>query len=189
MTEFLKKNAVFLAAFLTICIIMAGAAFSVKKFTASDVTISDVLNTGIASTDLSVILSEESDNPSVMGERRLSQQVTVTTKDGTVPVSGKVVKSRDGFYPGTYELTFSNNAILNTTATVEVMVDAMPGDEVHILVGDKDSGYREFATVEVEQPGVVAFDTGILQNYTISTTDIQGAQEAMADILSSVSEN
>ena len=32
------------------------------------------------------------------------------------------------------------------------------------------------------------FDTNILQDYTLSTTDIMGAQEAMACVLSSESE-
>lgn len=185
MTEFTKKNVAFLAALLTICAIMACSAKSVQKFVTTDVVISQEAHSGVENGDASVLLGNGNDGPEVMGQKRLSQLVTVTTNDGTVPVSGRVVKSKDDFYPGTYELTFANNAILSSHATVEVRIDAAPGDVVHVLTGDKDSGYKEYTTVEVDKPGVVAFDTNILQSYTLSTTDIKGAQEAMADILSS----
>ena len=114
---------------------------------------------------------------------RLSQRVTVKTDEGTLPFSGTITKSRDAFYPGTYKVVFSNNAILTDTATVEVKIQANKGETVYVLTGNKDSGYSQYAEVVVTEPDCVKFQTNILQNYTISTTDICGAQEAMASLV------
>ena len=67
-------------------------------------------------------------------------------------------------------------------ATVEVEMDVLKGDEVYILTGDKDSGYTEYAVVTVDKYNTVRFSTDMLQTYTLSTTNIAAAQEAMAGI-------
>ena len=64
-------------------------------------------------------------------------------------------------------------------------MDIKKGEEVYILIGDKDSGYTEYACVTAKEDNLVSFDTNILQDYTLSKTDIKSAQEAMADIFSS----
>ena len=114
---------------------------------------------------------------------RLSQRVTVVDDTGLLPYSGTITKLQDAFYPGTYKLNFSSNAILTETVTVVIDIDVKQGEEVYILTGDKDTGYREYAVVTTAEPNRVEFTTSILQNYTLSTTDICSAQEAMADIV------
>jgi hypothetical protein len=117
----------------------------------------------------------------LLNERgRLTQRVTIFDENGTLPISGTVTKSQDGFYPGTYELTFSKNVILNKTATIQVKMDVEAGQPVYILTGNKEKGYREVAVVVADEDKCVSFDTQLLQKYTLSTTDICGAQEAMA---------
>lgn len=111
---------------------------------------------------------------------RLTQRVTIYDENGTLPISGTVTKSQDAFYPGTYELTFSRNAILNDEVTVQVKLDVEEGEPVYILTGNKEKGYREVAVVAADSNKCVSFGTQLLQNYTLSTTDICGAQEAMA---------
>ena len=120
----------------------------------------------------------------VLAGRRLSQKLTVTTDDGAVVSSGTVTKIQDDFYPGSYKITFSKKAILTSKAVVEVQMDVKKGDDVYILIGDKDSGYTEYACVTAKEDNLVSFDTNILQDYTLSKTDIKSAQEAMADIFS-----
>ena len=114
---------------------------------------------------------------------RLSQRVTVKTDEGTLPFSGTITKSQDAFYPGTYKVVFSNNAILTDTATVEVKIQVKKGETVYVLTGNKDNGYSQYDEVIVTETDCVKFQTNILQNYTISTTDICGAQEAMASLV------
>ncbi|MDC7294793.1 MULTISPECIES: hypothetical protein [unclassified Butyrivibrio] len=117
----------------------------------------------------------------ILNERgRLTQRVTIYDESGTLPISGTVTKSQDAFYPGTYELTFSRNAILNDKATVQVKMDVEEGQPVYILTGNKEKGYREVAVTTADSNKCVSFETQLLQNYTLSTTDISGAQEAMA---------
>ncbi len=185
MAEITKKNAVFLAALLTICIIMACSAISVRSFSFDDTAYDKESVSSVESSAISDIIVGAG-RGTVNEDIRLSQQVTVTTDEGTIPVSGKIVKSKDEFYPETYELSFSKNAILSSEATIEVkMASAKAGDRVYVLIGNKNNGYREYATVDVQADGKVAFSTNIIQNYTLSTTNIKGAQEAMADLLSS----
>ena len=115
---------------------------------------------------------------------RLTQRVTVKDdNDEMLPYSGTVTKAQDDFYPGTYEITFNQNDLLPNKATVEVEMDVLKGDEVYVLTGDKDSGYTEYAVVTVDKYNTVRFTTDMLQTYTLSTTNIAAAQEAMAGIV------
>ncbi|MBE5825730.1 MAG: hypothetical protein E7307_03745 [Butyrivibrio sp.] len=116
-------------------------------------------------------------------DTRLSQQVTVTTKKGFMTVGGTVTKCDDEFYPGTYEVKFSKKSILASSARVSVKMDVEPGDTVYVLTGSKETGYRQYATVTAAGDGLVAFNTNVIRDYTISTTDIQGAQKAMETLL------
>ena len=113
---------------------------------------------------------------------RFTQRVTVKDdNDEMLPYSGTITKDPDSFYPGTYEISF--NDLLPNKATVEVEMDVLKGDEVYILTGDKDSGYTEYAVVTVDKYNTVRFSTDMLQTYTLSTTNIAAAQEAMAGIV------
>ncbi|WP_024865043.1 hypothetical protein [Butyrivibrio sp. FCS014] len=114
-----------------------------------------------------------------LSDTRLSQQVTVTTLNGFMTVGGTVTKCEDEFYPGTYEVKFSRKTILPSSAMVSVKLDVTPGDTVYVLTGSKDTGYRQYASVTAGENGLVAFNTNVIRDYTISTTDIQGAQKAM----------
>ncbi len=120
------------------------------------------------------------DETGTTGSRRLSQKLTVTDVNGLVPVSGTVKKVRDDFYPGTYEIRFSRNTVLGYAAEVEACIDVKKGNKVYILTGNKESGYREYAEAVASEDGVVTFETGILQDYTVSTTDIKSAQIVLA---------
>ena len=114
---------------------------------------------------------------------RMTQRVTIVSKAGVLPISGTVTKVQDAFYPGTYEVKFSNKAILNGSASVRVSLNVREGEQVYILTGSRETGYTEYAVVTAQTDNVVVFDTGIIQDYTISTTDIISAQEAMASIM------
>ena len=128
----------------------------------------------------------EDEDGEVLAGRRLSQKLTVTTDDGVSVASGTVTKIQDEFYPESYKITFSKKAILTSKAVVEVSIEGVKKDDtVYILIGDKDSGYTEYACVKAKDDNLVSFDTNILQDYTLSKTDIKSAQEAMADMLSS----
>ena len=94
-----------------------------------------------------------------------------------------MVKAQDAFYPGTYEVKFSNKAILTDTASVRVSLSVKEGEQVHILTGNKEKGYREYTVVTAQADNVISFDTSVIQDYTISTTDIISAQEAMASLM------
>lgn len=114
---------------------------------------------------------------------RLTQRVTVVSGDSVLPISGTVAKAQDAFYPGTYEVKFSNKAILTDIASVRVSLHVKEGDQVYVLTGDRDKGYTEYAIVTAEADNVISFDTSVIQDYTISTTDIISAQEAMASLM------
>lgn len=114
---------------------------------------------------------------------RLTQRVTIVSGDSVLPISGTVAKAQDAFYPGTYEVKFSNKAILTDVASVRVSLNIKEGDQVYVLTGDRDKGYKEYTVVTAEADNVVSFDTSVIQDYTISTTDIISAQEAMASIM------
>jgi hypothetical protein len=114
---------------------------------------------------------------------RMTQRVTIISNEGVLPISGTVTKALDAFYPGTYEVKFSNKAILTGTASVRVSLNVKEGDSVYILTGDRENGYTEYDVVVAKADNVVSFDTSIIQDYTISTTDIISAQEAMASIM------
>ena len=111
---------------------------------------------------------------------RMTQRVTIFSENGVLPISGTVTKTQDAYYPGTYELKFGNKAILSSDANVCVSLNVNKGDKVYILTGDRENGYVEYKTVEAQQDNMIAFDTSVIQDYTLSTTDIVSAQEAMA---------
>ncbi len=114
---------------------------------------------------------------------RFTQRVTVFNEAGTLPYSGTIVKTQDAFYPGTYNISFSSNAIMTSEVTVRINMNVQKGDRVYVLTGNKDDGYREYSVIDVEEDNKIEFTTMVLQNYTVSTTDICSAQEAMADIV------
>ena len=182
MTTVRMKILAFLTVFVTVCSVLAVAAFGGSG---------DINENGklyIATTDeFDRLFRGEDDirDGEVMGSKRLSQNITVTDDNGTLSVGGTVTKDQDPFYPGTYTVSFSKNSILSSRVKVEVGMKVNKGDTVYVLVGDKEKGYSEFATVVATQDNMVTFGTNILQDYTLSTTDIIGAQEAMACVLSS----
>lgn len=173
--------------FLTICIAFAGFRLLFIDDTSHALEVTEGVYTGV-SDELMVLLEEpmeEEEEAQVMGARRFSQKITVTTEKGVLPVGGTLIKEKNAFYPGTYELSFSSQEMpLDTKAKVNVAMDVQKGEKVYIVVGDKDSGYREFATVVATENDHVCFSTTVLRDFTLSTTDICSAQQAMNDILS-----
>ncbi len=113
---------------------------------------------------------------------RLTQRVTVVSDGNVLPISGTVTKMQDAFYPGTYEVRFSKNATLRKTATVTVKIDVPAGKTVYILTGNKQDGYTEVAQAVADEGKRVSFETSELVNFTISETDIIGAQEALLSV-------
>ncbi len=185
MTKTRKMGMMLLVTFLISCVIFAGAVF-ITDNASKDKGTSDSVQNGVSDA-LITLLDATTDHGSeaeVKGERRLTQKLTVITEDGSLSVSGTVTKAQDAFYPGTYEIKFGHNAILSSKATVQVSMDVKRGEKVYILIGDRDKGYTEYASVVAVENNKVAFSTNILQDYTLSTTDISGAQEAMAGIFS-----
>ena len=178
-----KVGMMVLVMFLIGCIVFAG--FAIQKDKKMVGSTRDEAYISALKTLLDIVGIDEEDSASVLAGRRLSQKLTVTTEDGVVTNGGTVTKIQDEFYPGSYKISFTNKTILTSRARVEVAIDVKKGDEVYILIGDKNSGYTEYATVTAKEENLVAFDTNILQDYTISTTDIKSAQEAMADIFAS----
>lgn len=111
---------------------------------------------------------------------RMTQRVTIVSDSGVLPISGTVTKAQDAYYPGTYELKFGNNAMLTSEADIYVSLNVKRGDKVYILTGDRENGYVEYKMIEAQEDNRISFGTNIIQDYTISTTDIISAQEAMA---------
>ena len=182
MTKTGKKVLVFLAGFVIACVVLVIATSSGLSTNIRH----GELYTGTTDEFEGLVHSgEDASDADVMGSKRLSQNVTVVSENGTLALGGTVTKSQDPFYPGTYELNFSKKAILSSRAEVEVKMNVKAGDKVYVLVGDKDTGYSEFATVTAQEDNVVSFETNIIQDYTLSLTDVKGAQEAMACVLSS----
>ncbi len=114
---------------------------------------------------------------------RMTQRVTIVSDNGVLPISGTVTKEQDAYYPGTYELKFGTNAILTSEADVYVSLNVKQGDKVYILTGDRENGYVEYKMIEAQEDNRISFGTSVLQDYTISTTDIVSAQEAMASVM------
>ena len=169
MTKTRKNMLIVLVTMLLMISVIAGAAVLVKTGSEANMDISYSLNKRLGDD---------------YGEHiRLSQRVTVNNEEGTLPYSGTIIKSEDAFYPGTYKVTFSKNAILSQTVMVNVKFDVPQGETVYILTGNKDCGYSQYAVVKTKEDNSVEFETNILQNYTLSTTDICGAQEAMASLI------
>ena len=189
MTKARKAAMAVLVTFLLLCMIFAGFAVYADRETTTNSN-SEAYNAvaeallGIAGVEV-----ENQDSASVLSGRRLSQKLTVTTEDGVIVSGGTVTKIQDDFYPGSYKISFTKKAILTSRAEVEVAMDVKKGDEVYILIGDKDSGYTEYACVTAKEDNLVSFTTNILQDYTLSMTDIKSAQEAMADIFSTETGN
>ncbi len=117
-------------------------------------------------------------------ENRLSQQVAVVSGEDAFRESGTITKVRDPYYPGTYRINFSERTILTNRAKVVVTMDVKAGEKVHVLLGDKEKGYTEYLTVMATEDGKAAFYTNILQDYTLSTTDICAAQKSVESMLS-----
>ena len=191
-----KTLIAFLVTVLLICTFLAGSAISSRSKASSEMEMdSDVYNT--AETTLKSFLGME-DSSSAGGREnsgdndpldpidssaRMTQRVTVLNENGVLPISGTVSKSQDAYYPGTYELKFSNKAILTSKATVQVVMDVEPGEQVYILTGDKDKGYRQVGVVEANTDNIVLFETAVIQDYTLSKTDIMSAQAAVASVM------
>ena len=179
-----KAATLVLVMFLIGCIAFAGfAVYSDKQSSTDSYRESHNAVTGALMELAGVEINDESGD--VLAGKRLSQKLIVTNDSGAVVAGGTVTKIQDDFYPDSYKITFSKKAILTSRAVVEVTMDIKKGEEVYILIGDKDSGYTEYACVTAKEDNLVSFDTNILQDYTLSKTDIKSAQEAMADIFSS----
>ncbi len=129
--------------------------------------------------------SKPKDDDKMIGSdgARLTQRVTIVSDSGVLPISGTVTKVQDAYYPGTYELKFGNNAILTEDASIYVSLHVNEGDTVYILTGDRENGYVEYQEVRAERDNMISFDTSVIRDYTISTTDIASAQEAMASLV------
>ncbi len=115
---------------------------------------------------------------------RMTQRVTVEGEQGLLPISGTVTKIQDAYYPGTYEVKFSTKALLTYAAHVRIKINVKKGENVYILTGNKDVGYNQYAVVRAHADNCVEFNTDVIQDYTISTTDIKSAQEAMDSLIS-----
>ncbi len=182
-----KVGMMLLVTFLIGCIAFAGCLLYTRSIKLSTEGGGNV--TSGMSDVLIELLDDSTQDPDGTGEvlsgKRLSQKLTVTTDEGVLAVSGTVTKVQDAFYPGSYELKFARNAILSSRAQIQVQMEVNKGEEVHILTGDRENGFTEFASVIVTQENRVSFYTSILQDYTLSTTDIMSAQAAMADMLGS----
>lgn len=189
MTKTRKMISAFLGAVLLVCVAIAGSLLYEGTTTQVGVnealygevqdTLADYVNDGTR-TVKGDKRAASYDDPSKLG--RFTQRVTILSDGEILPISGTVTKSQDDFYPGTYEIKFSSNAILTTDATIYVDVDVKAGDTIYVLIGDKDKGYTEFTKVVAEKDNKISFETNIVQDYTISTTDIKSAQEAMASV-------
>lgn len=186
----------FLVTVLLISSFFAGSVIYSKSEASSEMEVdSDVYDT--AENTLKRFLGMEDDESTAGGRdsscdaieqldstARMTQRVTVANENGVLPISGTVTKLQDAYYPGTYELKFSNRAILTSTASVRVTMDVEPGEQVYILTGDKDKGYTQVAVVSADSDNCVVFETALIQDYTLSTTDIMSAQAAVASVMS-----
>lgn len=164
------------------CFVMLGHGNKFSKMTVSDTVFRSAEDT------LANYFAAGSQVPYARADRRtgtddsmgrLTQRVTISANDRILPISGTVTKIQDAFYPGTYELSFTNDAILTGKVSVQVKIGVKKGESVYILTGDKNVGYSEYTVVEAEEDNCVVFDTNVIRNYTISTTDIRSAQKAI----------
>ena len=192
MTKVKKFRLLIFVVVILVCVSFATAVFKQSKYGNSTVSTAQDVQEENGNSLASFVVTEDNEVRSeqeqtlteegLLNERgRLTQRVTIYDENGTLPISGTITKSQDAFYPGTYELSFSKNVILNKTATIQVKMDVQAGQPVYVLTGNKEKGYREVAAVVADENKCVSFDTQLLQNYTLSTTDICGAQEAMAN--------
>ena len=116
------------------------------------------------------------------GMGRMTQRITVADSKGILPICGTLSKMQDVFYPGTYEVKFGNKAMLAEKATMQVKMPVDKDQQVYILTGNKQDGYKQFAVVQADD-NMVSFDTTVIQNYTISTTDIIRVQDVVASVI------
>ena len=185
-----------LVAVLLICSLLTVSVVCAKNRHDAEMSVDDEVYEDAEDTLMGFLGMEEEkvpteSSPAVVGAEdagfnenaRLTQRVTIVSKEGILPISGTVTKTLDAFYPGTYEVKFSNKAILTGVASVRVSINVKEGEQVYILTGSRETGYQEYDVVTAKADNVVAFDTGIIQDFTISTTDIISAQEAMASIM------
>ena len=182
-----KIGMILLVTFLIGCMVFAGRMSLKNDNSSQNLYNTESVQNGLSDALIALLdeSSDENHGADVMGDRRLSQKLTVITEEGVLSVGGTVTKAQDAFYPGTYEVKFSKNAILTSAAKVQVAMDVKRGDRVYVLIGDKENGYTEYASVVATEDNKISFSTNVLQDYTLSTTDINSAQEAMADIFSS----
>ena len=191
-----KTLIAFLVTVLLISSFLAGSAILSKSKASSEMEMdSDVYNTAENTLKSFLGMEDEStaggrdnngDNLVIEPQNssaRMTQRVTVMNDNGVLPISGTVTKSQDAYYPGTYELKFSNRAILTSKASVQVVMDVSEGEQVFILTGDKDKGYKQVDVVEADSDNIVVFDTSVIQDYTLSKTDIISAQAAVASVM------
>ena len=193
MTKTRKLLIVFLVTVLIVSSLFAGSAICTRSQASSEMEVdSDVYNTAentlksfLGMEDSSIAGGKENSSDLIdycEDSARLTQRVTVMSESGVLPISGTVTKSQDAYYPGTYELKFSNRAILTAKANIFVKMDVQPGEQVYVLTGDKDKGYKQVAVVTADA-GSVAFETALIQDYTLSKTDIMSAQAAVASVI------
>ncbi|SFB76360.1 hypothetical protein [Butyrivibrio sp. YAB3001] len=115
---------------------------------------------------------------------RMTQRVTIVTENGVLPIMGTVSKLHDAYYPGTYEVSFNNSALLTESAEVIVKIPVKKDQKIYILTGNKDVGYKQYAVVDATSDSCVHFSVRSIQDYTISTTDIISAQDTMDSLVS-----
>lgn len=191
-----KTLIAFLVTVLLISSFLTGSAILSRSKASSEMEMdSDVYNTAentlksfLGMEDDSTAGGSDSNGDNLVGEpprsaARMTQRVTVMNDNGVLPISGTVTKSQDAYYPGTYELKFSNKAILTSKASIQVIMDVKAGEQVYILTGDKDKGYKQVNVVEADADDIVVFDTTVIQDYTLSKTDIISAQAAVASVM------
>ena len=175
------RRLLILVAFITAISTIVGAYYYANCLHLGDAPANSELYSNAESTIVGM-MQEQDKRVSATGEKakeRLSQRVTVCGKEGILPISGTVTKSVDEYYPGTYEIEFSDMATIDGGATVQLDVDLPVGEPVYILTGDKNSGYDEVDVVTVDNKGRVSFETDEIKSFVISTTDIARAQTAV----------
>ena len=184
----------FLVSVLFICTFVVGSAAFSRNSSSGNMDMDDSVrsdavftlngylglgnNSNTSGGEASVASQETAD-----GVGRLTQRVTIVSDGNVLPISGTVTKMQDAFYPGTYVVKFSNKALLTADATIKVRIDVAKDEQVYILTGNKDTGYTQIDVVTADSDNCISFDTDVIQDYTISKTDIMSAQAAMANVM------
>ena len=184
----------FLVSVLFISIFVVGSTFYTKSKASGNMDMDDSVRSDAVFTLNGYLGLEDSNNSSgveasVTGQNaddgmgRLTQRVTIVSDGNVLPISGTVTKMQDAFYPGTYVVKFSNKAILTADATIKVRIDVDKDEQIYILTGDKETGYTQIDVVTADSDNCISFDTNVIQDYTLSKTDIMSAQAAMANVM------